>query len=168
MTRLSCRIASTYKQGQVENTIPSLSREWKRFFSPSIRTLNNLPKNVVDSLSVSSFKTNLDKAWKDHPLKYEFIPSLHRLEYRGIRCLLLCITTMIIRRIKISIYCIKSHTSFWQPSLVNLDQTILFSYPIKNKNNNNINNNNTLPNTSIPKTKYELEIYILLGQIVRW
>ena len=47
------------------------------FFFRSIRTWNNLPKNVVDSLSVSSFKSNLDKAWKYHPLK---LTSLHRNE----------------------------------------------------------------------------------------
>ena len=41
------------------------------FYFRSINTWNNLPKNVVDSPSVSSFKRNLEKAWNDHPLKYD-------------------------------------------------------------------------------------------------
>ena len=41
------------------------------FYFRSIDTWNNLPKSVVDSPSVSSFKRNLEKAWNDHPLKYD-------------------------------------------------------------------------------------------------
>ena len=37
---------------------------------------NGLPTSVVESKTVDSFKNNLDKAWEDHPMKYQHQSNL--------------------------------------------------------------------------------------------
>ena len=59
--------------------IPRIPRDGVRgvqtnsFYFRSIDTWNNLPKSGVDIPSVSYFKRNLEKAWNDHPLKYDIL-----------------------------------------------------------------------------------------------
>ena len=42
----------------------------------TINTWNSLPNKIVDAESVNTFKTRLDKYWKDQPLLYDFKAEL--------------------------------------------------------------------------------------------
>ena len=37
---------------------------------------NGLPEDIVSAVSVDSFKTELDKLWKNHPMKYDCSESV--------------------------------------------------------------------------------------------
>ena len=43
-----------------------------RLYFRSARIWNKLPKDVVNSKCMITFKNNLDKHWKDIPMKYEY------------------------------------------------------------------------------------------------
>jgi len=46
------------------------------FTARTINTWNSLPNKIVDAESVNTFKTRLDKYWKDQPLLYDFKAEL--------------------------------------------------------------------------------------------
>ena len=41
------------------------------FTARTVNTWNSLPNKIVDAESVNTFKTRLDKYWKDQPLLYD-------------------------------------------------------------------------------------------------
>ena len=46
------------------------------FTARTINTWNSLPNKIVDAESVNTFKTCLDKYWRDQPLLYDFKAEL--------------------------------------------------------------------------------------------
>ena len=41
------------------------------FYYRHVRTWNNLPAEVVNTVTINTFKNNLDKFWNDEPSKYD-------------------------------------------------------------------------------------------------
>jgi len=46
------------------------------FTAHTINTRNSLPNKIVDAESVNTFKTRLDKYWRNQPLLYDFKAEL--------------------------------------------------------------------------------------------
>jgi len=46
------------------------------FTAHTINTWNSLPNKIVDGESVNTFKTRLDKYWRNQPLLYDFNAEL--------------------------------------------------------------------------------------------
>jgi len=46
------------------------------FTARTINTWNSLPNKIVDAESVNTFKTRLDKYWRNQPLLYDFKAEL--------------------------------------------------------------------------------------------
>ena len=42
----------------------------KYFYSKNVKLWNSLPSRVVNSCSVNSFKTNIDKCWRSQDVNY--------------------------------------------------------------------------------------------------
>ena len=41
------------------------------FYFRTIKPWNDLPAEVVNSITIDAFKNRLDKAWKEHPIKFD-------------------------------------------------------------------------------------------------
>ena len=45
------------------------------FYHRTTKMWNDLPKEVVNANNLNSFKNKLDDTWKNHPIKFDHIPS---------------------------------------------------------------------------------------------
>ena len=69
------RLNSEYKYKLLNKSFHYDLRKYS-FTARTINTWNSLPNKIVDGESVNTFKTRLDKYWRNQPLLYDFNAEL--------------------------------------------------------------------------------------------
>ena len=72
--RRRLRVSRKHNFQLVENVPSDGTRgsQYNSFYFRTNRRWNDLPKKVVDEKTMNDFKNELDEAWKDRPIKYDF------------------------------------------------------------------------------------------------